>query len=57
MAHTGWLDQALAPDRKLAEARAELARKDRFIHQLEYEVAEKRRQLLSATRALADLSH
>jgi hypothetical protein len=53
---TWWLEQVLSPGLRLGEARAELARKDRVIRQLEREVLEKRRQLLAATRALAAAS-
>lgn len=56
MTQTWWMEQVLSPEQKLGEARAELARKDRLIRQLEREVGEKRRQLLAATRALAGTS-
>jgi hypothetical protein len=53
MTHTWWMEQVLCPEQKLGEARVELARKERYIRQLEREVTEKRRQLLAATRELA----
>jgi hypothetical protein len=53
MTQTWWLEQVLSPEQRLGQARAALAQKDRVIRQLEREVAEKRRQLLAATRALA----
>lgn len=56
MTQTWWMEQVLSPEQKLGEARYELVRKDRMIRQLEREVTEKRRQLLAATRALAEAS-
>ncbi|QYM79782.1 glycosyltransferase family 2 protein [Horticoccus luteus] len=53
---TWWVEQVLSPEGKLGHARAELLRKDRRLHELEREVADKRRQLLAATRALAQAS-
>ena len=53
MTHTWWVDQVLCPEQKLGQARIELGLKDRRIRQLEGELLDKRRQLLAATRALA----
>lgn len=53
MTHTYWLDQVFSPDRQLGAARNELARQIRRNRQMELEILEKRRQLISATRALA----
>lgn len=53
LTQTWWFEQVLTPERQLGIARSELLRKDRLIRQLESEVQAKRRQLLSATRALA----
>jgi hypothetical protein len=56
MTHTYWLEQVITPDIHLGAARNEVAEKNRLIRQLELEVKEKRRQLLAATRALADMT-
>lgn len=57
MTHTSLLEKVLSPEERLGEARRELQQKDRVIRQLEREVAEKRRQLLAATRALSESKH
>jgi hypothetical protein len=56
LTQTWWLEQILSPEQRLGEARHELVRKDRTIRQLQFEVQEKRRQLLAATRKLAELA-
>lgn len=53
MTHTWWVDQVLCPEQKLGLTRAELARRERQVKMLENELAEKRRQLRDAARALA----
>jgi len=53
MTHTWWVEQVLCPEQKLGQARIELVQKTRRIRQLENEILDKRRQLLAATRALA----
>jgi hypothetical protein len=55
MTHTYWLEQVLSPDHQLGAARNELARRNRLVRQLELELQEKRRQLLAATKALAQM--
>ena len=57
MTHPYWLEQVLSPDNQLGTVRNELARRNRLIRQLELEVAEKRRQLLAATKALTRLEN
>lgn len=53
MTHTWWVEQVLCPEQKLGQTRIELGLKNRRIRQLESEILDKRRQLLAATRALA----
>jgi hypothetical protein len=54
MTHTWWVDQVLAPDRKLADTRVEVQRLEREVRQLQREVATKRQQLRAAARALVE---
>ena len=56
MTHTWWVDQVLCPEQKLGYTRTELLLAKRQIRQLEHEVGEKRRQLLAATNALAQIA-
>lgn len=56
LTHTYWLEQIISPDHQLGAVRNELVRRNRLFRQLELEVKEKRRQLLAATRALADMT-
>ena len=53
LSQTWWVEQVISPERKLGDTRIELGRTERRLRQLEREMAEKRRQLLLATRALA----
>lgn len=53
MTQTWWVEQVLSPEGKLGEARAELARKERYIRQIEIAVVETRRQLRLAAASLA----
>lgn len=53
MNQTWWVEQVLKPELKLGQTRLQLAQSERRIRELEREAADKRRQLLAATRALA----
>jgi hypothetical protein len=57
MTNTWWLEQILAPDQKLSDARIELARRDRLLNKMKSESHIQRRQLQAATTALTKADH
>lgn len=56
MTHPWWVEQVVCPEQKLGETRTELLLTTRRLRQAERELENKRRQLLAATKTLAELS-